>query len=70
MIQPEDLPSTLIQETQENIIEKSLREKYTIEQLENKYIRRVLMEVGGNKSKAAEMLGLDRRTLYRKLQEE
>ena len=70
MIQPEDLPIALIQETEENIIENSLREKYTIEQLENKYIRRVLTEVGGNKSKAAEILGLDRKTLYRKLQEE
>jgi DNA-binding NtrC family response regulator len=69
MIQPEDLPSALVQETDENIIDKSLREKYTIMQLENEYIKRVLMEVGGNKSKAAEILGLDRKTLYRKLQE-
>jgi two-component system response regulator HydG len=70
MIQTEDLPSTLIQETDENIIEKSLQEKYTIEQLVNQYIKKVLIEVGGNKSKAAEILGLDRKTLYRKLQEE
>ncbi|HSB05601.1 MAG TPA: helix-turn-helix domain-containing protein [Thermodesulfobacteriota bacterium] len=27
------------------------------------------METGGNKSKAAERLGLDRKTLYRKLEE-
>jgi two-component system response regulator HydG len=38
--------------------------------LEKEYIKRVLMEVEGNKSKAAERLGLDRKTLYRKLQEE
>jgi DNA-binding NtrC family response regulator len=69
VIQPEDLPGALIQEAGEVIIEKGLQEKYTIEQLENEYIRRVLIEVGGNKSKAAEILGLDRKTLYRKLQE-
>jgi two-component system response regulator HydG len=70
MIQSEDLPHTLIQGTEEDIIEKSLQEKYTIEQLVNQYIKKVLIEVGGNKSKAAEILGLDRKTLYRKLQEE
>ena len=68
-ILPEDLPNTLVEEVGENIIEKGLNEKYTVEQLEKEYIKRVLIEVGGNKSKAAEILGLDRKTLYRKLQE-
>jgi DNA-binding NtrC family response regulator len=40
-----------------------------MEQLEKEYIRKVLIEVGGNKSRAAEILGLDRKTLYRKLEE-
>ncbi|MEO6954214.1 MAG: sigma-54 dependent transcriptional regulator [Polyangia bacterium] len=39
----------------------------TIEELERRYIQRVLKIVEGNKSRAAELLGLDRRTLYRKL---
>ena len=68
-ILPEDLPTTLVEGVQENLFEKGLREKYTVEQLEKEYIKRVLIEVGGNKSKAAEILGLDRKTLYRKLQE-
>jgi DNA-binding NtrC family response regulator len=68
-ILPEDLPNTVMQEKDESLIEKGFREKYTVSQLEREYIKRVLVEAGGNKSKAAEILGLDRKTLYRKLQE-
>jgi DNA-binding NtrC family response regulator len=39
-----------------------------LDQLERRYIDRVLQAVGGNKSQAARILGLDRRTLYRKLE--
>ncbi|NWG01840.1 MAG: sigma-54-dependent Fis family transcriptional regulator [Syntrophaceae bacterium] len=66
----EDLPITLTVEKEESLIEKGAKERYTIDQLEREYIKRVLLEAGGNKSKAAEILGLDRKTLYRKLQEE
>ncbi len=70
MILPKDLPPAMLSEAEEeNFIEEGLREKYTLDQLEKEYIKRVLIEVGGNKSKAAEILGLDRKTLYRKLQE-
>jgi two-component system response regulator HydG len=69
IIQPEDLPLHMVQEADENLAEKGLRKKYTLDQLEKEYIRKVLIEVGGNKSKAAEILGLDRKTLYRKLEE-
>jgi DNA-binding NtrC family response regulator len=69
VILPEDLPTPMLQEKDENIIEKGVREKYTVDQMEKEYIKRVLIEAGGNKSKAAEILGLDRKTLYRKLEE-
>ena len=69
VILPEDLPASMLQEPDENLIEKGLQEKYTVDQLEKEYIRRVLIEVGGNKSRAAEILGLDRKTLYRKIEE-
>ena len=41
----------------------------TLEQLERRYIGQVLEEEQGNQSRAAERLGIDRRTLYRKLKE-
>ncbi|MBM4330091.1 MAG: sigma-54-dependent Fis family transcriptional regulator [Deltaproteobacteria bacterium] len=69
IILPEDLPTLMIQGADGNLIEKALGEKYTMDQLEKEYIRRVLIEVGGNKTRAAEILSLDRKTLYRKLQE-
>jgi two-component system response regulator HydG len=37
-------------------------------ELERRYIALVLAESGGNKKKAAERLGIDRRTLYRRLE--
>jgi DNA-binding NtrC family response regulator len=69
VILPQDLPTSMLQEADENLVEKGLREQYTVDQLEKEYIKRVLIEVGGNKSRAAEILGLDRKTLYRKLEE-
>ena len=37
-----------------------------LKSLEERHIRRVLKLAGGNKSRAARMLGISRRTLYRK----
>jgi len=68
-ILPEDLPASMIQELDEDVVEKGLRKKYSLDQLEKEYIQKVLIEAGGNKTKAAEILGLDRKTLYRKLEE-
>ena len=70
VILPEDLPGSLDQRADEKLFEKAIGERLTLGQLEKEYIKRVLVEVEGNKSKAAERLGLDRKTLYRKLQEE
>ena len=42
-------------------------ELVTLDELERRYVIRVLEAVGGNKSSAARVLGLDRTTLYRML---
>lgn len=39
----------------------------TLGELEQRYVQRVLSAVGGNKSRAARILGIDRRSLYRRL---
>ena len=36
--------------------------------VEKRYVLRVLDAVGGNKTSAANILGFDRRTMYRKLE--
>jgi two-component system response regulator HydG len=41
----------------------------TLDELEREYILATLQRANGNKSRAAETLGLDRKTLYRKLEE-
>lgn len=44
-------------------------ELISMEEVERRYILHVLKSVGGNKTMAARILGLDRRTLYRKLEQ-
>jgi DNA-binding NtrC family response regulator len=44
------------------------KEVLSLEEIERRYIYRVIKILGGNKARAAELLGLDRRTLYRRLE--
>ena len=44
-------------------------ELVTIEELERRYVRTVLAACSGNKTHAAKILGIDRRSLYRRLEE-
>ena len=42
-------------------------EVMTLAEVERRYVNRVLTILGGNKTRAAEVLGIDRRTLHRKI---
>lgn len=49
-------------------LEPDVDQVLSLEMMEQRYIERVLQVCGDNKSQAARLLGLDRRTLYRKLE--
>ena len=48
-------------------LERALAEDWPMSRLEQAYAEVVLRKTGGNKGEAARILGMDRRTLYRKL---
>ena len=66
----EDLPERVrkFQSSRVIIDTQDPSEMPTLETLERRYVHRVLKVVGGNKTQAAKVLGVDRRTLYRKLE--
>lgn len=66
----DDLPHPL--RSSENngvVLAEALAKDYTLRDLEKEYIQRVLENTHGNKTEAAKILGVDRTTLYRKLEE-
>ncbi len=65
-ILPEHLPPE-IQFPEETRIKKAGEDGKSLETVEKEYIKMILKKAGGHKSKAASILGMDRRTLYRKL---
>jgi DNA-binding NtrC family response regulator len=66
----DDLPGDIRRSHGSREIVRSAAERgLTLGELERDYIFEVLRRAEGNKSKAAEMLGMPRRTLYRRLQE-
>lgn len=73
VLYPEDFPAELLRrgagaEASAPTSESGGSPKSSLEDLEKAHIVRVLNEVGYNKSKASEILGIDRATLYRKAQ--
>jgi DNA-binding NtrC family response regulator len=67
---PEDLPQRIrASGGAAAIIARSREQRLTVRELEREFILQTLRETGGNKSRAAELLGLDRKTLHRKLNE-
>ncbi|HEU5073736.1 MAG TPA: sigma-54 dependent transcriptional regulator [Polyangiaceae bacterium] len=66
----EDLPQKIRAYDREHcvIAADSQDDILPLDAMERRYIFRVLRLVGGNKTRAAELLGLDRRTLHRKLE--
>jgi DNA-binding NtrC family response regulator len=55
--------------TTDALLETATQQDLSLAELELAYIRRVLDKTSGHKARAAKILGLDRRTLYRKVAE-
>jgi DNA-binding NtrC family response regulator len=70
LIGVEDLPAHLVARGESAIVlAQALARQFTLRDLERKYIGKVLETTHGNKTEAARILGVDRTTLYRKLEE-
>ncbi len=72
VILPEDLPEALRGATRvpPSAAGLAVDDRPTLAELERRYAVQVLKETGGNKTRAAEVLGIDRKTLYRLLGDE
>jgi DNA-binding NtrC family response regulator len=68
LVVPEDLPDRL-RGLPPGIPPPGAGERLTLDEVERRYAAQVLAETGGNKTRAAEILGIDRKTLYRILGE-
>ena len=69
-ILPGDLPAAVQQVgSSRQILSNSVERARTLKQVEAEYIRLILDKTRGNKYQTAEILGIDRKTLYRKLAE-
>jgi len=64
----DDLPAS-ITANERDIVEEALLDDAPLEEIERRYIIRVLEKVGGHQINAARLLGIDRRTLYRRLRQ-
>ncbi|NVJ02366.1 sigma-54-dependent Fis family transcriptional regulator [Myxococcus sp. AM009] len=66
----DDLPERVRNYSQPRVVPETqdASELVTLEELERRYIHRVLEAVGGSRTLAARILGVDRKTLYRKLE--
>ena len=67
VITPESLPERVTQRRAEPLVSTRTSSNPTLEAVERAYIMWVLQSEAGNKSRAADVLGIDPSTLYRKL---
>jgi len=72
LIEVDDLPERVrdAEETRLEIAAAHVEDLVSLAELERRYITRVLEATGGNKTQAARILGIDRKTLFRKLKQQ
>jgi two-component system response regulator HydG len=67
LIEPQHLPERITRQKKEPLIAERAQPNPPLDLIERAYIMFVLQAEGGNKTRAAEALGIDPSTLYRKL---
>jgi len=69
-IDVDDLPRKIVdhQSTRLELSMSSPTQMLTLDEMQVRYVRQVLAAVGGNKTQAAHILGIDRRSIYRRLE--
>ena len=66
----QDLPANVVGDGESSVVlAQALTRQLTLRDLEREYVAKVLDATNGNKTEAAKILGVDRTTLYRKLEE-
>lgn len=68
VITPDALPERVTSKSGEHLVREAERLDPTLDVIERAYIKWILETNGGNKTRAAEVLGIDPSTLHRKLQ--
>ena len=66
-IMPEALPESVTARKSDSLVDERPMDNPTLDVIEHSYIMWVLQAEGGNKTRTAEVLGIDPSTLYRKL---
>jgi two-component system response regulator HydG len=69
VISPDDLPKQVHESHDVDYLAGAVTRRLSLAELERDFILLVLDDEGGNKTRTAQRLGLDRKTLYRKLEE-
>jgi DNA-binding NtrC family response regulator len=63
-----DLPAS-VASPDRDVVRESAAENASLEEVERRYILSIMEKVGGHQINAARVLGIDRRTLYRRLRQ-
>jgi DNA-binding NtrC family response regulator len=68
VLTPEDLPAS-VTTPERDIVEEATLDNATLAEVERRYILRILEKMDGHQIRTAQILGIDRRTLYRRLRQ-
>lgn len=69
-VTPDDLPPAVQgARGDRRVLDEAAEKTLPLHEIEKEYIKKILEKTGGNKYQAAQALGIDRKTLYRKLAE-